>query len=110
MFLPNLQPAQPFTGDSLTLQPCEKAGISHDIRVIILLLARSLENCKIFCLKQREFHPTFCRNVQGKEKIEGCSAVSRGLLLKDRKKKKAFLFESISVLLSSLQCRAVTDR
>lgn len=98
VFLPNLQPAQSFTGDSLTLQPWEKAGISHDIWVIIFLLARSLENCKIFCPKQREFHPTFCRNVQGKKKerknekekkkkIEGCSAVSRGFLLKARKKR-----------------------
>lgn len=87
VFLPNLQPAQSFTGDSLTLQPCEKAGISHDIWVINFLLARSLENCKIFCLKQRDFHPAFCRNVQGGKKIEGSSAVSRGFLLNDRKKR-----------------------
>ena len=109
VFLPNLQPAQSFTGDSLTLQPCEKAGISHDIWVIIFLLARSLENCKIFCLKQREFHPTFCRNVPEKKnklkKIEGCSAVSRGFLLQNRKK----IFFCLKVLVCCYQACNVLE-
>lgn len=114
MFLPNSQPAQSFTGDSLTLQPCEKAGISHDIWVTIFLLAKSLENCKIFCLKQREFHPTFCRNVQRGEKKKKKEdrrqfCIFQGTSVKGYEN-SGVLFESADVLLSSLQSSTAPHR